>query len=73
MRLNIETQDVERTLEDLRICFLNQTVNLLKVYEKTADFEIKPKPDSKPGEYLYTAESLLELSYDIPAFKIRIY
>ena len=42
MVLNIETQNVESTLALVQECFLNQNVCVRKVYDKTADFEIKP-------------------------------
>ena len=73
MILNIETQNVESTLALVQECFLNQNVMVRNVYEKTADFEIKPTPDAEPGEFVYGAASLLELAGEIPLSSIRIY
>lgn len=73
MVLNIETQNVESTLALVQECFLNQNVCVRKVYDKTADFEIKPTPDADPGDFVYPALSLIELASEIPMSTIRIY
>lgn len=73
MILNIETTNVESTLALVQECFLNQNVMVRNVYEQTADFEIKPMPDSTPGEFVYPLAGLLELAGEIPISTIRIY
>lgn len=73
MTLNIETNNVESTLATIQECFLNQNVTVRKVFDKTADFEIKPTPDAESGEFVYGAASLLELAAEIPLSTIRIY
>lgn len=70
MKLNIECKEPEVVLSLLRNLYINEEVALVKKYSSTADFEIK-----SPGgnETVYPLEGLLELTEDIPAYKIRIH
>ena len=70
MILNIECKEPEVVLNLLRNQYINEEVTLIKTYNSTADFEIKPVD---VHEAVYSLAGLLELTYDIPAYKIRIY
>lgn len=70
MILNIECEEPEVVLNLLRNQYINEEVTLIKTYNSIADFEIKPVDGH---EAVYSLEGLLELTYDIPAYKIRIY
>lgn len=70
MILNIECKHPEIVLNILQNQYINEEVTLIKTYNSIADFEIKP---ANGHEAVYSLEGLLELTYDIPAYKIRIH
>lgn len=74
MKLNIETKDPTITLEIIQQVYFNHKVELLQVYESTADYAITTPP-YPPGERVYPLEGLMEVAsmLDVPLYKIRIY
>lgn len=70
MRLNIECKEPEIVLNILRNLYINEEVTLTKKYNSTADFEIR---SPSGNETVYPLEGLLELTENIPAYKIRIH
>ena len=73
MKLNIETTSAAGTLKVLRQVFTNEQVSIVCEYEATVDYEIKPQGADERCEYVYSAESILDLAAVMPAHKIRIY
>ncbi len=73
MKLNIETTDAAATLKVLQQVFINEDVSVGTEYDNTADFVIKPQGAGDNDEYVYPAESIIELAAVIPPYKIRIY
>ena len=75
MKLNIETTDAAATLKVLRRVFTNEEVDIVDEYNytNTADYEIKPPGVDEHSEFVYSAESVIELAAVIPPHKIRIY
>lgn len=73
MKLNIETTDTAATLKVLLQVFTGEDVSIVCEYDKTADYEISPRNVDVHSEYVYSAESIMELANVIPPHKIRIY
>lgn len=71
MKLNIETQNAAKTLEELRGKLGSRTVrcDLIRVYEGvSADFDIQ----SELGN-IFTLEALMDLTDEYKPWQIRIY
>ena len=73
MKLNIETTDAVATQKILQQVFTGEEVSILCEHEKCADYDVSPKDLDKRCEYVYSAESILDLAAVMPAHKIRIY
>lgn len=74
MKLNIETKAPTITLDIIQQVYFNHKVELLQVYESTADYSITTLPYPSE-EQVYPLEGLVEIAYvlDVPLYKIRIY
>lgn len=74
MKLNIETKTPTSTLDIIQQVYFNHKVELLQVYESTADYTITTPP-YPPEEQVYPLEGLVEIAsvLDVPLYKIRIY
>lgn len=73
MRLNIETTNSFETLQTLKQVFTNEDVALACEFDESSDFEINPPGAHADVDYVYSAESIIELAAVIPPHKIRIY
>jgi len=73
MRLNIETTKIAGTQKVLQQVFTNEEVRVIATHDTTVDFEIRPQGADERCEYVYPAESILELAAVIPPHKVRIY